>query len=382
MEHLNNNIKSVYIHIPFCKSICSYCDFCKMYYNESLVSNYLDALNKEINKYYKKDILRTIYIGGGTPSSLSYDNLIKLFNIIKVFKTSKDLEFTFECNIDDIDEKLLKLLYKNKVNRLSIGVESFHPSNLEFLGRSHDIDNINDKISLCKSIGFKNINIDLIYAIPNETIDILNEDIKEFLNLDIPHISLYSLIIEPHTILYNKKVKNIEEDIDYDMYKLIVEKLKDNGYNHYEISNFAKDGYQSIHNLTYWNNENYYGFGLGASGYIKNTRYDNTKNINKYINGIYKKEEVKLSFNETIENEFILGLRKMDGISISKFKEKYNINIKDIDVVKRLLKEEKLVSNKDNIFINEKYLYTENDILIEFLDQDYEIVKGDKRCYN
>ena len=361
-------MKSVYIHIPFCSSICSYCDFSKFYYNEDWVNQYLEALNNEIDLNYKGEVLNTLYIGGGTPSCLNIEQLTKLFNIIKKFNLSTKVEFTFECNVENINKEKLEFLYKKGVNRLSIGVQTFNNDLLKILNRHHTKEEVIEKINLAKSIGFNNINVDLIYAIPKEDMNILKNDLDLFLSLNINHISTYSLIIEPNTKLYIDKFKNIDEDLDYEMYKYICTKLKKNGYNHYEISNFAKDGYESSHNLTYWNNEEYYGFGLGASGYVNGIRYDNTKNLNKYLNKNYIYESHELELKETIENEFILGLRKVKGINKKIFQDKYNINIKDINHVKKLITDGKLLEDEDNIYINPKYLYTSNDILIEFLN--------------
>lgn len=361
-------MKSVYVHIPFCCSICSYCDFSKFYYNEDWINQYLESLNNEIDLNYKGEVLNTLYIGGGTPSCLNVEQLTKLFNIIKKFNLSTKVEFTFECNVENINKEKLELLYNNGVNRLSIGVQTFNNDLLKTLNRHHTKEEVIEKINLAKSIGFNNINVDLIYAIPKEDMNILKNDLDLFLSLNINHISTYSLIIEPNTKLYIDKFKNIDEDLDYEMYKYICTKLKENGYNHYEISNFAKDGYESSHNLTYWNNEEYYGFGLGASGYVNGIRYDNTKSLNKYLNRNYIYESHKLELKEIIENEFILGLRKVKGINKKFFQDKYNINIKDINHVKKLITEGKLLEDKDNIYINPKYLYTSNDILIEFLN--------------
>ena len=361
-------MKSVYIHIPFCDTICSYCDFCKFLKNNEWINKYLTALEKEINSRYKEEILDTIYIGGGTPSCLNIEELTTLFNIIKKLNKNKEYEFTFECNIENITKDKLKLLYDNGVNRLSIGIQTFNEKYLKFLNRNHTKKDIKEKIKLAKDIGFKNINIDLIYGLPNQTLEELNEDIDEFLKLDITHISTYSLIIEPNTKIYIQNYKNIDDNLDYQMYKLICKKLKENEYNHYEISNFSKNGYESKHNLTYWNNNQYYGFGLGASGYIDNIRYDNTRSFNKYLNGEYVKESHELGKEETIENEFILGLRKINGIEKQVFKNKYNKDIKDIEVVNKLLKDNKLLEDKKNIYINPNYIYVSNDILIEFID--------------
>ena len=361
-------IKSVYIHIPFCDTICSYCDFCKFLKNDEWIDKYLKTLEKEININYKGEILNTIYVGGGTPSSLNLNQLTKLFNIIKIFNKNKDYEFTFECNIENITKEKLQLLYENGVNRLSVGIQTFNEKHLKFLNRNHSKKVIVEKINLAKAVGFNNINIDLIYGLPNQTLEELNKDIEEFLKLDITHISTYSLIIEPNTKVYIEKIKNIDEDLDYEMYNLICNKLKDKEYNHYEISNFSKIGYESKHNLTYWNNNEYYGFGLGASGYIDNIRYDNTRSFNKYINCEYVMESHKLELEETIENEFILGLRKISGINKETFKNKYNIDIKSIEVVNKLLKDNKLLEDEKNIYINPNYIYVSNDILMEFID--------------
>ena len=361
-------VKSIYIHIPFCNNICTYCDFKKIYYNKIYINKYLDSLEYEIKTIYKNEIIDTIYIGGGTPSSLSLEELKRLFDIIKIIKLNNNYEFTFECNIENIDKEKLELLYDNKVNRLSIGIQTFNKKLLNILGRKHTVEEVYEKIDIIKKIGFKNISIDLIYAINGETLEDLKYDLECFLSLDIPHISCYSLILEPNTKLYIDKTQYIDEDLDYEMYKLINTKLKD--YKHYEVSNYAKEGYSSKHNLVYWNNLEYYGFGLSASGYINNIRYTNTYNINKYINREYIKEKELLTFNDILSNEFILGLRKIDGINKIEFKNKYHIDINDIDVVNRLINECKLIDDGINIKIPNIYL--SNNVLIEFLNIDYE----------
>ena len=361
-------VKSVYIHIPFCDSICSYCDFCKFIKNDIWIEDYLNTLEKEINNKYKGEVIETLYIGGGTPSCLNIKQLNKLFEIIKVLKKSDKLEFTFECNIENITKEKLELLYKNGVNRISIGIQTFNNKYLKFLNRNHNEDMIKEKINIAKKIGFNNINIDLIYALKEETVEDLKIDLEKFLELDITHISTYSLIIEPHTKLFIDNEENIDDELDYEMYSTIKKVLESNGYKHYEVSNFAKEGYESKHNLTYWNNNEYYGFGMGASGYIDGIRYDNTRSINKYLNGEYILEEHKLDSREVIENEFILGFRKIDGINKEDFNKKFNMDIKNIDIIDKLLKEEKLLENKKNIYINPKYIYISNDILIEFIN--------------
>lgn len=360
-------MKSAYIHIPFCKSICSYCDFCKMNYQKEWIEVYLDVLKEEIEEKYADEYLDTIYIGGGTPSCLSKEELNKLFDIIKIFNLNEEYEFTFECNVNDITEELLDILKENKVNRLSIGVESFNNNNLKLIERKHTFEDALTKINLVKNYGFNNINVDLIYALPEETLSTVKKDINQLLKLDIPHISAYSLIIEEHTKLKIKGVKEIDEDLDAKMYEYIVKKLTNNNYNHYEISNFAKKGYESRHNLTYWNNEYYYGFGLGAHGYVHGVRYENTRSFHDYLNGNYILEENILSKQQIMENELMLGLRKTKGINLNEFFNKYDINLQDVFDIKPLLKTKDLIYKNGNIFVNPSKLYVMNEILLKLI---------------
>ena len=358
-------VKSAYIHIPFCNNICSYCDFCKLLYNKNFVKKYLDTLEKEITNNYKNEILDTIYVGGGTPSSLSVSELNKLFSIIKIFKLSKDYEFTFEVNIEDITEEKLEILKENKINRLSIGIESFNDKYLKYLGRNYTSDIINEKVELAKKY-FDNINVDLMYALKNESLDDLEEDIDKILKLDIKHISCYSLIIEKNTKLYIDNTKYISDDFDSDMYNLIDKKLE-NKYHRYEVSNYSITSYESRHNLTYWKNNEYYGFGLGAAGYIDNIRYTNTRNLSKYISGSYEREEEVLTKEDKIKYEFILGLRLTSGINKDNFNKKYGININEIEIIKELINKGLLIDDKINIYVPKKYFYVLNDILVNFV---------------
>ena len=357
-------MKSVYIHIPFCNTICSYCDFPKVYSSVCDKGLYLETLKKEIKTNYKNEIVNTIYIGGGTPSVLSIEELKKLLEITNLFKKNTNTEFTIECNIESIDEEKLKLLKKYNVNRISIGIESFDKKIISYLGRFHTKKEAIKKIKLVKKY-FENINIDLMYAIPGQSIKSLKKDIKTYLKLKIPHISYYSLIIEPHTKLYNENTSYIDEDIDYKMYKIITKKLKK--YHHYEISNFSFRGYESKHNLVYWNNEEYYGFGVGASGYINGIRYNNTKNIHKYMSGNYKLEGTKLTELEKMQEEMFLGLRKLDGVNIENFEKKYHKKIEEVFDIEDLLKENILIKNNGYIYINKNNIYTSNDVMVRFV---------------
>ena len=353
---------SIYIHIPFCNSICTYCDFCKIFYDKKYIYNYLDNLDKEIRSRYNGEGVNTIYIGGGTPSSLDCDELNYLFDIISIFNKSDNTEFTMECNVDSIDEDKLIIMRNNGVNRISIGVESFDDATVTLLGRRHNKKDVFEKIGLVKRY-FDNINIDLIYAAYDD-INILKDDIDCFLRLDIPHISTYSLIIEDNTMLKIKDFKGIDEDLDYEMYSYIENVLEDNGYVHYEISNYARTGYESKHNLVYWNNLEYYGFGLSSVSYIGNKRIVNTKNLNKYLDGTYIDSIDTEDRNVQMENEVMLGLRLFRGINICDFNNKYGINIFEVFYLDSLISEGYLVIDNGYLKINKKYMYISNEIIV------------------
>lgn len=357
---------SIYIHIPFCNSICTYCDFCKIFYNKKYINDYLNNLEQEIKVRYKSEIVNTIFIGGGTPSSLDDEELIRLMNIIEIFKLNDNYEFTVECNIESITENKLKIMKKYGVNRISIGVESFDNSIIKLLGRNHTKKDVYNKMKIVKRY-FSNINIDLIYAAYDD-INILKSDIDCFLKLDIPHISTYSLIIEDNTMLKINGMKNIDEDIDYEMYKYIEDALEKNDYIHYEISNYAKNGYQSKHNLVYWNNEEYYGFGLSSTSYINNKRITNTKNLRKYLNGEYLDTSVYEDKDIRMENEIMLGLRKFDGIDLDRFKEKFNVSLEDIYNIDNLVRNGYLIRDNNCIKIDKKYMYISNEIIVRILE--------------
>ena len=358
---------SIYIHIPFCSSICSYCDFCKFFYESNWVTKYLDCLNEEIKNRYNDEVIETLYIGGGTPSCLDNESLKKLMDICKIFNLNEKYEFTFECNINDLTEEKLQILKSNGVNRLSIGIESFDKKKLKFMERTCDYEDALEKINLCRNFDFNNINVDLIYAIPGENMRVLKQDLKKILSLDVEHISTYSLIIEEHTKIHNKKVEPIKEELDTKMYNYIVKTLKANGYNHYEVSNFCKPNKYSRHNMNCWKNKEYFGFGCGASGYIGNVRYTNTLSITSYLKNKIKYKEELLSLKDVMDNEIMLGLRLTSGINLQEFFDKYEVNLQEVYNIKPLLKNKELIYKDGNIFINPKYIYVMNEILIKII---------------
>ena len=366
---METSVKACYIHIPFCSHICSYCDFCKLFYEEKIVDNYLLALEKEIEKKYRGEELETIYIGGGTPSSLNLKQLAFLFSIIEKLNMSPTCEFTIECNVENVDLDKLNLFRQHGVNRISLGVESFQDNLLKKLSRPYTKQDIFEAVSLIRSVGFSNLNVDLMYALPGESLEDLRMDIDGVLQLNVDHISTYSLMIEEHTSLYLQGVEPIDEELDEAMYHLICQVFAEHGFTHYEISNFAKEGKESRHNLTYWKNERYYGFGLGASGFVDDIRYTNTRSIGKYCEGEFLGFSEKLSDKTMRENELILGLRTSLGIDKQKFIRRYGKDLKEFFSLDQLLEKKWIVEEVDKYYIPEDKWYVSNEILLYFIGE-------------
>lgn len=290
-------------------------------------------------EFYDIPALRTLYIGGGTPSALSADQLNYLLtNLEARLDLSQLEEFTIEANPGDLTEEKIAVLKKSKCNRVSLGVQTFDDRMLKKIGRSHNQAQIYETISSLKAAGFHNISIDLIYALPGQTMDQVVDNVAKALALDIPHLSLYSLILENHTVFMNRQRRGQlhlpNEDVESDMFDYILKELEKNGFEHYEISNFTKPGFESRHNLMYWDNAEYFGLGAGASGYVDGVRYRNRGPIQHYLKSIDEKghsrlhEEV-LSLKEKMEEEMFLGLRKKTGISKERFTSKFGISFDD-----------------------------------------------------
>lgn len=333
-------VNALYIHIPFCSTICSYCDFPKRDIKSCNVNDYLKAIKKELYFYINKidNNIETIYVGGGTPSSLSAKQLeLLLSDITNIVNMSNVVEFSMEANPESLDLDKISILKKYGVNRVSLGVQTFQRDLLKLLNRRHTNLEVFKVIKDLKDNGINNINIDLMFAIPNQTIDMLKDDLEQVISLGVKHISYYSLILEEKSILYKNKQKYnfCDEDTEALMYELVIDTLITNNYCHYEISNFCKENYESRHNKVYWQNKQYIGVGMGAHGYLFNKRYQNSGLVSEYINLINKNDkgiiyEDNLSTNDKISEEFILGLRLIDGISVDKVNKKYNTDIFDI----------------------------------------------------
>ena len=364
-------MKGLYIHIPFCKTICTYCDFTKRVSNENNFIKYINRLSEEIDSYNDNLFsIDTVYIGGGTPNVLPLALLEQLFKKIEnILKVSK--ENTIELNPELITNDLCILLKKYNFNRVSLGIQTVNDKSIKLLNRHHTKDDVINSFKLLRENGINNINCDLIFGIPNTNIDDVKNDLEFILNLNPTHISYYSLILEEKTILKyqvdNNLIDMLDDDIVADMYDYIRDVLKNNNYIHYEISNFAKSGYESIHNKIYWNVEEYIGVGLGASGYLGGYRYDNNTDLKAYFK-TFKENCYKLTIEDK-KNEFMmLGLRLVSGVSINRYNELFNSNIfDDFKVINELINKGLLVIEKDNIKIPDDKLLLANLVWSEFV---------------
>lgn len=330
----------IYVHIPFCKQKCYYCDFISYANKEEKTKEYVKCIQKEIeieSKKYSKDEyeITTIYLGGGTPSYISALYIENIINVIKLNYNVKDnAEITIEINPGTVNEEKILIYEKIGINRVSIGLQTTNDKLLKQIGRIHTYEEFLNCYKLVSKSKIDNINVDLMLALPNQTIEDLEESLQKVINLKPNHISLYSLILEEGTKLEKMVSENIvklpEEDMEREMYWKTKRILEKNGYNHYEISNFAKEGYKSKHNMNCWSQKEYLGFGVAAHSYVNRKRYCNINNIEEYVSNIKKG---KIENNRTVceiqnkideQKEFMmLGLRKIDGIDIQEFKNKF-----------------------------------------------------------
>lgn len=374
---------SAYIHIPFCEHICYYCDFNKVMLEGQPVDEYVQALLKEIKmtlEQYPTDNTETIYIGGGTPTSLTAKQLdVLLAGIRELMPFTDGNEFTVEANPGDLTLEKLDVMSSYGVNRLSMGVQSFDDKLLKKIGRKHSAQDVYDTMKVIDKAGFgNNVSIDLIYALPGQTMASFEDTLSQALALDLPHYSLYSLILENQTIFYNwarqGRLDLPPEDVEGNMFERAAEEMEKHGKKQYEISNFSAPGKQSQHNLVYWNNEHYYGLGAGASGYLNQTRYKNHGPIQHYLqplreNRLPIREVEELSTKNVMEEQMFLGLRKLKGISISEFNQKFERDF--YDVYGKLLpelKEQGLIEIKDDhIALTKHGLILGNEVFEKFL---------------
>ncbi len=384
---MSNKEFGVYIHIPFCARKCAYCDFISYENKEELISNYIEALKTEITSVGAGFVsahvpeITTIYIGGGTPSFIESKYIVSIINEIKKnYKVKEDAEITIEANPGTVTKEKLQDYINCGINRISIGLQSTDNNLLKQIGRIHTYEQFIKTYNLAREVGFKNINIDLMLALPNQTTEVLQDSLEKVVKLKPEHISVYSLILEEGTKLYDLvqegKIKMLDDDTERNMYWQVKRILEQNGYKHYEISNFALEGYESKHNLNCWNQEEYIGLGVAAHSYVNGVRYSNTENIEDYIkeissNNINKIKTIHETQNiEDKQKEYMmLGLRKIEGIKISEFKNKFTQNPlfifrKELD---KLVKEELIEVDVDSIKLTNKGLDLANLVWEEFV---------------
>ena len=372
---------SLYIHIPFCAQKCLYCDFPSFARKDHLRKAYIEALNKEIISLREKHNnleINTIFIGGGTPSVLESDELECLLKEVAKLNMAKDIEYSMECNPGNLTEEKLEVMKKYGVNRISMGLQAKQDNLLKGLGRIHNYKTFKENFLLAKKVGFNNINVDLMFGLPNQKLNEWEETLREIISLEPAHISAYSLIIEEGTAFYNlyenNNLKLPTEEEERKMYHLAKKILEENGFNQYEISNYAKKGKECRHNLAYWNMDNWIGVGSASASYMDGKRIKNISSVEEYINSINEKGEaieeiINNSKNDNMEEFMFMGLRKINGIDENEFKNRFSMNINDVygEIINKYIDAGLLIRESGRIFLSEKGIEISNIIMADFL---------------
>ena len=377
---IKNNEIGVYVHIPFCKKKCDYCDFISYCNKDNLIEDYVQAVKAEIQTQNIKPEITTIYIGGGTQSYIDSKYIIEILEKIKEKNVSSNAEITIEVNPGTVTKEKLEDYIKSGINRISIGLQTTNDELLKQIGRIHNFTQFLETYKLAKKVGFKNINVDLMLGLPNQRIKDLKESLEQIIKLKPKHISVYSLIVEDGTPIANKIEKGEmqlpDEELERNMYWFVKNTLELNGFIHYEISNFAKKGYESKHNLNCWNQKEYIGIGASAHSYRDITRYSNTENIEEYIenvnNGNFNRNKIihEVQKEDDAKKEFmLLGLRKIKGVDINQFKNKFGDNPLYLfrNEKKKLTDERLLIIDNNNIRLTNKGLDLANLVWEEFI---------------
>lgn len=375
--------RAIYLHIPFCEQICYYCDFNKFFLKNQPVDEYIEALKYEIQAYAAKheplEWIDSVYIGGGTPTSISTEQLRRVIEgVTEAFPLSKDVEFTVEVNPGSCDDQKMAMLKNTGVNRLSIGVQAFDSELLKAINRDHAPMDANKTIQLALSHGIKDLSVDLMFGLPDQTMEQWETTLENALELPITHISAYSLKIEPKTVFYQwereGRLKLPTEDLEADMYERLVYETQKAGFDQYEISNFAKGIHQSRHNLVYWNNHEYYGLGAGAHGYLNRVRYANHGPLPKYLKALNAGdwpclEEHSVPLHEQKEEFMFMGLRKMKGISFNEYESRYGEKVEDTfpGVINKLIDDGLLVMDESHVRLSNEGKLLGNQVFEKFL---------------
>lgn len=361
----------LYLHVPFCHTICAYCDFCHLVYSQTNAEKWLQALEKEIADKNIRHDLKTIYIGGGTPSCLSAKELNHLLCLLDPYASSVR-EYTIEINPETLDEEKAEILEAHHVNRASIGFQSSDPSLLKLMGRHHDLKMIAETMHLLRKHGIENISLDLMYSLPTQTMDMLKQSLQDALSLKPEHLSLYSLTIEENTAFGKKGYHHLDDDTEADMYEFICHVLPAYGFHQYEVSNFAQTGYESIHNSAYWNYRDFYGIGMGASGKEGFLRYDNTRSLKEYLSDPLRRTEIPLSEKDAMFEMLMMGIRFRKGMDLTLFEETFHNSFAEIYGKKaESLIQKGLIEYRDHhIRCTDRGYEIMNSVLVEFMDDE------------
>ncbi len=360
-------IDGLYVHVPFCRHICSYCDFAKAGYVPYLADRYLDSLNQELSRLDQLSF-KTIYIGGGTPTALEDAKLEHLLTILDRFKVSG--EYTIEINPETFSAAKAEIIKRHGINRASIGVESFSEPVLAAMSRQHHNIDVHNCFKWLLQQGITNISIDLMYGFAEQTLSGFIHDLDLAVAMPITHISLYDLEVYPSTPLGLKSYKKIDDETDYLMYQQAIEFLNSHSYRQYEVSNFAFTHYQSQHNLEYWHYDNFYGAGLGASGKIDNRRYDNTRNFVDYFAGRYVGKEYSLSLDDQRFEALMMGLRLIAGIDMAEYNQRFDCDMTELyrPALEKNIQLNRLVIDTGHLRTTAKGMMVLNDILVDFMN--------------
>ncbi|WP_416149304.1 radical SAM family heme chaperone HemW [Salipaludibacillus sp. HK11] len=378
--------KSLYVHVPFCEQICHYCDFNKFYLHNQPIDEYIDLCASEMEKtihfFPSDEAISTIYVGGGTPTSLSTEQLRRLLQQIKhYFPLSNELEFTVEVNPGSADEEKMSMLYEMGVNRLSIGAQTFDEDLLKAINRDHKASDVEKTVNLAHNSGIKNLSIDMMFGLPKQTMKQWTDSLKSACQLQIQHISAYSLKVEEKTVFYQLfkkgKLTLLDQEDEADMYEYMLKELSKQGFRQYEISNFAKDGKESLHNLTYWDNQEYYGIGAGAHSYITGVRRVNHGPLPKYMKALNNNEfpyleQNQVSEKEKMEEQMFMGLRKRTGVSLVEFEKRFGKAVQQIfpQVMNKLITDQLLEVVQGHVRLTDKGLLLGNEVFEKFLLSD------------
>ncbi|MBI6871712.1 radical SAM family heme chaperone HemW [Clostridium aciditolerans] len=374
---LKNKEIALYIHIPFCKQKCLYCDFPSFCGKEESMIEYSKALEKDIDSINDR-VIKTIFIGGGTPTYLSLDAWTNIKKAIDKLDKAENLEFTVEGNPGTFTEEKLKFLREMGVNRLSIGLQAWQNRILKKVGRIHSTDDFIEAYELARKVGFNNINVDLMFGLPDQNMNDLQDTLENVVKLNPEHVSCYSLIIEENTPFYKMyeedKLNLPNEELEREMYRHVVSFLRQQGYHQYEISNFSKPKRECTHNLVYWNLEEYVGCGVASHSYVDGLRYRKTENIEEYIRDIRMNKNLKLdmhknSLKDEMEEFMFMGLRKTDGISTIDFSERFQKDIYSVygEIIKKYINNHMLIKKDDRLFLSKRGIEISNSIMCDFI---------------